>query len=344
MPGELTIVVSDVHMDLWEEDVPGIAPQRKANLLQFFDWVVQVRPERLVIVGDLLDVPERRGGALLPRHQKVLDRLREVVNSGVKFCYVVGNHDAGALGLSVAMTDPVIRVEYPLSWLVTGGRNILLEHGHLQDPWLWDYVRQLARDMWVTDPGAPTPWKMQPPLTRARTAPDQPGEPAAAEASRALPRLLQADRLDRFMDEQGIKRLEQAVEAELAEDYSEVGDVKGLWAPGVDPQQLLLQLKQAADDAARKPIIEQLVQWVYSRPHWRKAARERAREMAKKANKTVHGVIMGHTHHPDDPQGMDIEYVNCGSWRREDAHIVTISDGHLRLHRRKWNDPWPDLG
>ncbi len=344
MPADLTVVVSDIHLDLWDEDVPHLAARRRDNLLEFFDWVVQVRPERLLIVGDLLDVPERHGEPLLPKYDFLVRALRSVVAAGIKLSYVVGNHDAGAVGLRVATSDPVIRVEYPLSLLTSAGRNILFEHGHLHDPWLWDYVRQLAAQMWVADPDAPAPWRLQPAVLRAQTRTDQPCEPAGAEASRLLPRLLQADRLDRFQDEAGLQRLERAVEAELAEDYSEVSEPAAGGAEEIDPRQLLAKLMQTTDRAEGTPLLEQLLQWVYSRPHWRKAALERAREMQQKTGRPIHGVVMGHTHYADAPQGMSIEYVNCGSWRREDAHVVTISDGHLRLHRRRWNDPWPEVG
>jgi len=85
----------------------------------------------------------------------------------------------------------------------------------------------------------------------------------------------------------------------------------------------------------------------YSGPHWRKVAKERAAAVSKESGQQITGVVMGHTHWPDEfrwtSDGREHHYVNAGSWRHESADIVVIEKGVMQLHRCRWDEDWPKL-
>ena len=76
-----------VHVAYWEEDLPGAYQAKREKLLEFFDWVIEgSRARRLVINGDLVDIPQKgppaysaslfghRGEA--PRHRRAGHQAR----------------------------------------------------------------------------------------------------------------------------------------------------------------------------------------------------------------------------------------------------------------------------
>lgn len=350
MATDRLVLISDVHVDYWEQDLPNDHVAKRRRFLQFFDWLIEESgAKRLVINGDLVDIPQQDGGPILPRYEDIAGKLREVVRAGIKLGYVIGNHDSGLVGLEVAL--PSVQVDYPSMTVASGDRHILIEHGHLQDPWLWDYVRTLARAMLDPTPGPTPPTFLQ--AARSRVE-----EPSASELSLRLHALWQArgDELDPRSDD--ASALIAAVQQDLQEDYSEVTDQtkdramlkrrreadKALAAVGVAPGGAFGVT--ALRGLPTRDLLERLVQTLYSGPHWRRVAKERAAEVTKRQPKRpITGVIMGHTHFPDEwpwrYQRRACHYINAGSWRGESADIVVIEDGKMRLLRRKWQDPWP---
>jgi len=151
--------------------------------------------------------------------------------------------------------------------------------------------------------------------------------------------------------------LVEAVQLDLLEDYDDVTDPERDAEMLAARAELLRELpawswSASFGVAARRGIglgemVERLVQMYYSGPHWRRAAKVRARQVSQEFGKPVTAVIMGHTHWPDEfswtEAGADCCYVNSGSWRRQAADIVVIEDGTVRLFKRDWRDEWPDL-
>lgn len=356
MKSERLLLISDVHVDAWPADLPNAHQQKRKKLLDFFDWVVDGSGAgRLVINGDLIDVPQQDRGPILPRYMEVAAKLQKVVAAGIKFGYVIGNHDSGLVGLDIALNNPPVQVEYPYLVVKSGGRNIVVEHGHLQDPWLWDYVRTLASQMLAKRPGPSSPVFLR--ATAAAAA--APAAPGPAEASLQLHRLWQTrgEKLDPRSPEAAA--LVAAVQKDLQEDYRDVTDSRADRAMIGKRARLRGRLGTAgprtrgataltvAPKALTSRTIEQAVQALYSGPHWRKVAKERAATVSKESGQQVTGVVMGHTHWPDElkwtENGREYHYINAGSWRHESADIVVIEKGVMRLYQRKWDEDWPKL-
>ncbi len=358
MATDRLVLISDVHVDYWEQDLPDNHAAKRQRFLEFFDWLVEGSgARRLVINGDLVDLPQKDGKPSLPRYSDVVAKLREVLDAGIEVAYVVGNHDSGLVGLDVALDEPPIRIDYPYIRVASGGKTFLVEHGHLHDPWLWDYVRTLGSAMLARHPREPGVVFLTQPVEGDADL------PKPEEFSAKLPQMWQMHRDEIGPDTPGIEALVEAVERDLEEDYAAVTDP--------DEDAAMLERRERLRDtlaaattvpfgtrplgtmslAGRpwhldKQLVEQLVQHLYSGPHWRKAARQRARQVGEKLDKPIHGVIMGHTHYPDERRlkvgGRRCQYVNSGSWRRESADILVIEAGQLTLHARDWRDDWPD--
>ncbi len=353
MTSERLILISDVHVDAWPTDLPNAHKQKRQKLLEFFDWVVGGSGAgRLVINGDLIDVPQQDRGPILPRYLDLAAKLQQVVAAGIKLGCVIGNHDSGLVGLDIALSNPPVQVEYPYLVVESGGRNIVVEHGHLQDPWLWDYVRQLASQMMSRRPGPSSPV-----FLKAMGA-GAPAAPGPAETSLQLHRLWQAghEGLDPKSPEAAL--LMAAARKDLAEDYTGVTDASADRAMIARREKLRGRLGAApktrgataltvAPKALTSRSVEEAVQALYSGPHWRKVAKERVATVSKESGKLVTGVVMGHTHWPDElkwtENGREYHYINAGSWRHESADIVVIEKGVMRLYKRKWDEDWPKL-
>lgn len=356
MPSERVVLISDVHLDEWEDDLPTQWQQKRQAFLAFLEHVAAAGKEgrvaRFVIAGDLVDVPQRNRAALLPTYSCVYDRLQQIVAAGVRLGYVIGNHDAGLVGLSV--DEPLICVGHPYILVKSGDTEFVVEHGHLYDPWLWDYVRQLASAMW-TDSAGPSGVHV---LAMAGGGEARLPAPAAAEAPLKVDELWQARLADAPLSEQQTQVLVEALMADLDDDYTDVTDPDADVAMLSTRRQLRAQLAgapagapfslAAAAPAAGAPLLEQLVQACYSGPHWRRAARTRLPKLAEDLKRPLAGIVMGHTHYADEDRwtgesGEPYWYVNAGSWRHDDADVLIIEGEHRNLVRRKWTEPLPCL-
>jgi len=353
MADQTTVVVSDLHMDVWEESEGAeVAEAKRHRLQEFFDWILEVRPYRFVIAGDLLDVPERTEGSLVATCASTVQALYQMTRAGIKVGYVVGNHDCGLIGLAASLPSPPVRIDYPCMLIDCDGRTVLIEHGHLHDPWLWDYVRQHARDMWVREVRPPQVYHLQ----DAAPAPEE-GPADEADLLGELHRSLQADREQRLADDEARAGLLEIMRTELETDYGDVMDAEARAQWQADRSRLLQGLKRvgggepgrlsvAPSDAADvEELGVELLRHLYVGPHWRRSARRRVEAFANAADPVeVSGVIMGHTHHADRADLGGFWYANVGTWRDDGGGIVVIKGGDVIFDpRRRWDDPWPEI-
>jgi UDP-2,3-diacylglucosamine pyrophosphatase LpxH len=345
------VLISDIHADEWQCDLPHNAvPRKRARLLEFFDWVVDASgARRLVIAGDLVDLPQSDSEAVLPRFWDIATKLKKVLDAGIELTYVVGNHDCGIVGLDVLLDAPPLRIDYPYILTKSEGKTFLIEHGHLHDPWLWDYERTLLSAMASRTPAHPGPF--------ALAATSEGEAPAFEDVAKQLGEAWHVHRED--IRPEHLDALLRAVRADLRTDYSDLMDdtdadmiasrqaiaekIDKLSAGGaVGPQALGLRAPSVGD---AKELLVGVARALYVGPRWRKAARTRAAQMERDPGIRIEGVVMGHTHYADQRQmsvgGRPLQYVNSGTWRDEWADIVLLEGGRLTLHHRKWQDPWP---
>ena len=362
MPSERVIVISDVHLDQWQDDLPDEYEAKRQTFLDFLDWVAQMGSDgkvgRFVIVGDLINVPQKDRAPLLPTYDEVYAGLNGIIAAGVKFGYAIGNHDAGLVGLSLDLQQPEICVGYPYLLVNSGGSQFAVEHGHLYDPWLWDYVRQLGAAMWTSSAGP----HGAPVLKMVGAAPVQTPSGAALDSAFEVGELWQTSLRDADPSDTALAGLRDVLLKDLEDDYSDVTDCEADGQMLADRDALRAQLEGSPSDiagglslapslAGARPLalsIEGLVAACYSGPHWRRAARHRLPELIQEVGAPLAGIIMGHTHYADqftwlDDAGQTQWYVNSGSWRRESADLVIVEGGAAQGLKRNWKDALPLL-
>lgn len=362
MPSERVVVISDVHLDQWPDDLPGEHQAKRRAFLDFLDWVSQMGREdrvgRFVIVGDLIDVPQKDHRPLLPTYDDVYAGLQKVISAGVKLGYVIGNHDAGLVGLNLDLQRLGVRIGYPYLVVRTDDSQFAVEHGHLYDPWLWDYVRHLGAAMWTGSAGAHGPGVL-------RAAPNgqrQASSGADVDPAARVATLLQTSLRAADLSDAEFERLRDALLDDLEDDYGDVTDrnADGQMLGNRDALREQLQgrraspapgLSLAASGAGVQPLaqsVEGLVMACYSGPHWRRAAKNRLPAMAQEAGGPLAGIVMGHTHYADqftwdDGTGQSKWYANSGSWRHDSADVVIVEGQTFRVLRRNWEEPLPRL-
>jgi len=347
------IVISDVHMDAWDRDLKDAAEDKRKAFLCFLKWVADMghagKVGRFIIAGDLVDVPSRDDLPLLPRYEDVFACLRAVVDAGVRFGYVVGNHDSGVVGLDIHLTDPPVWIDYPSLVIPSGDKAVYIEHGHLHDPVLLEYVRYHGQTMLAGGGPGYMPLAKEP-------SPDA----AAAEAVH-----VQMNRVwqDTWQDAEEGSETASAVAAFLAEDlqrdYSEdidpVADAdmiarreelaRALSQPSLVPPDAVSLFGRRRAPAA--PAYQTLLKAYCVAPLWRAAARQRLAAMEAPDQRSFAGIVMGHTHFADrrdwEMDGTPRWYINSGSWRYSSADMVVIQDGEATLHERRYTEALPVL-
>ncbi|WP_275289260.1 UDP-2,3-diacylglucosamine diphosphatase [Halomonas elongata] len=126
-----TLFVSDVHLGTRD-----CQAELLASLLR------RVRPERLYLVGDIVDLIAMRKRAVLPQaQQRLVARLLRLARGGCEIIYIPGNHDAAfrrLCGLKVHR----VRIEHRMVHATADGRRLLVSHGDEFDthvriaPWM----------------------------------------------------------------------------------------------------------------------------------------------------------------------------------------------------------------
>ena len=113
-----TLWISDVHLGARDASAPALLA-----LLE------RVRAERIVLVGDIVDLWSLRRRWHWPRaHRQVLERFHELARRGTEVVYVPGNHDEAFRALCGHDFGP-IRVERELVHETVDGRRLLVLHG-----------------------------------------------------------------------------------------------------------------------------------------------------------------------------------------------------------------------
>lgn len=120
------VVVSDIHL--------GSDICQAEALVDFLSGLVAAdpKPARLILNGDVFD--SLNFHRLKKRHWKALSLIRKLSDQ-IEIIWIIGNHDGAAQDLSqllgVAVHDDCV--------LESGGRRILLQHGHQHDRFLDDH-------------------------------------------------------------------------------------------------------------------------------------------------------------------------------------------------------------
>lgn len=112
-------VVSDIHL--------GAVPEETERAFRRFLDHVAAEASFLLINGDLFDFWFEYRHVILAEHYRVLARLRDVVEAGVRVAFVGGNHDAWA-GSFLRETVGIELYEGPVE-MTLGGRRTLVAHG-----------------------------------------------------------------------------------------------------------------------------------------------------------------------------------------------------------------------
>ncbi len=142
------VVISDIHLGI--EDKYTEMLKNRPLLIEFLQRLQSTKDVReLVIAGDFLDewylpvyYPSYTDQSqfykdVIDNNQGVIDELNNVIDSGIKLVYVIGNHDmtleAGVLKEAIPDIVQVTDAE-GLGAYYTGDRNeIVIEHGHRYD-------------------------------------------------------------------------------------------------------------------------------------------------------------------------------------------------------------------
>jgi len=344
------IAISDIHLDTWREQDPPGFEAKKTAFLEFLDWVREGSGcQHFAIVGDLLDVPQLDHSPVLPRFHEVAAALWNIMRSGIKFHYVVGNHDAGLIGLDVAMAHPPGELAYPGLSVRCGGLDVWLEHGHIMDAWLWAFLQYRASHLAEVPPAQAT----------QHFLPSCSGSPQATPASAFIYETIYEAMQWRPM-ESGFtadeKRLGLRVMSQHLDD--DFADVAASAPPDrlreqieTDLQRLGLTVQdlQTRTDLPNEALALFMMVGAryYSVLPWRRAAKCRLRELRDRLGPQVRGLIMGHVHEVDcyhwESDGQTLAYANCGTWLTDGGGFVMVDQGDLRAFERRWSDPLPDL-
>jgi UDP-2,3-diacylglucosamine pyrophosphatase LpxH len=113
-----TVFVSDVHLG-----------SRGCHAAAFLDFLRRVSTDRLVLVGDVVDLWALRRSLFWPdEHQECLRAVLALARAGTEIVYVPGNHDA-ALRELCGLELAGVQVERDFVHVAADGRRYLVVHG-----------------------------------------------------------------------------------------------------------------------------------------------------------------------------------------------------------------------
>lgn len=131
LPDSRTLFISDLHMG---------TPDCQAALLD--SLLRRVRPKRLYLVGDIIDLIAMRKRAVLPSaQQRLVARVLRLARGGCEVIYIPGNHDA-ALRKLCGLKLYNVRIERRMIHVTVDNRRLLVSHGDEFDthvrmaPWM----------------------------------------------------------------------------------------------------------------------------------------------------------------------------------------------------------------
>jgi len=165
-----SIIVSDLHVDTWTDEPYGEGARRKSKLAHwsdFLDWCEDKQIDELVINGDLMDAPPYQGNSCFTS-QVALSAVERLAVYAAKrrVTYVYGNHDIGISGLRCAGGAGLtalrnVNLYYPDYVLHTDVSTLLIQHGHLFDPALLLYIKDLTVRTYVASHFQAFQWVQQ---------------------------------------------------------------------------------------------------------------------------------------------------------------------------------------
>ena len=322
-----TIIVSDLHVDTWRGERYGRAPRRKnklAHWCDFLDWCEEKQIDELIINGDLMDAPPYDGNTcfISPIARQAVERLILYARKR-KVTYVYGNHDIGISGLRCAGDGNLtplrnVSLYYPDYVLHTNSSTLLLQHGHLFDPALLLYVRDLHVRTYLTSNLQAFTWVQQrrDAQTGERVQPPGVVSPATINLGPA------SDNNVYYAIQ-----LTNTVAPPAAPDVSSA-------------RRFLRNLKRGVVSAVADTVKHHL---------WWEAAKEVFADYLKQQKvprRTIY-CVMGHTHVPDSAEiqleGKRCLYLNSGTWTAggesfEDRQHATYLD--VREDGKVWVQDW----
>ncbi|MDT8893034.1 UDP-2,3-diacylglucosamine diphosphatase [Halomonas sp. I1] len=126
-----TLFVSDIHLGT-----------RDCQAKLLVSLLRRVRPERLYLVGDIVDLIAMQKRAVLPPdQQRLAARLLRLARAGCEIIYIPGNHDA-AMRRLCGLRVHRVRIERQAIHVTADGRRLLVSHGDEFDthvriaPWM----------------------------------------------------------------------------------------------------------------------------------------------------------------------------------------------------------------
>jgi UDP-2,3-diacylglucosamine pyrophosphatase LpxH len=127
-----TVFLSDLHL--------GSRGCHAERLLEFFE---RVNPERVFLIGDVVDLESLKRGLYWPAsHMAVVRRLIGLARGGVPVTYIPGNHDAEVREF-VGTQFADIEIHRERVHVTADGRRLLVVHGD-------EFDRAASRSRWLS--------------------------------------------------------------------------------------------------------------------------------------------------------------------------------------------------
>ena len=127
MSRSLSYFASDVHLGLNVEDAPG----REKRFVSFLRSIDPSQTENLFLLGDIFDFWYEYKYVVPKGFARVFAALQDLMDAGVKVCFVPGNHDVWTyhyfedMGMKILPQPSVVEIS---------GRKFCLAHGDCLGP------------------------------------------------------------------------------------------------------------------------------------------------------------------------------------------------------------------
>ncbi len=133
-----TLFISDAHLGCGWRD-----KEREASLLEFLDYA-HSEAEALFILGDLFDFYFEYRSVILKETIRVLSRLAQLTEDGIRVYFMGGNHDWWGRGFLEELG--IIEIPCPYATIIDG-LKIYIHHGDGIAPGDWKYrvVKRIIR-------------------------------------------------------------------------------------------------------------------------------------------------------------------------------------------------------
>ena len=326
------IIVSDLHIDTWDDRTYGAGDRSKTKLqhwCDFLDWCEQAYASELIINGDLMDAPPYEGNVSFRSAtvRQAVERLIAYAREH-RVTYLYGNHDIGISGIRCAADASLsvlqnVNLVYPDYVVETIASRLLIQHGHFYDPALVLYVGDLDARTYYQSHFQSFQWVQQwrDPATGARLKTPGVESPALIGLETRSDNIYYAIKVTDY---------------EAPASKAEVAASRG-W---------VARLRQGVIRRLRRPVTHFI---------WWEAAKSVFEDYLRQhtdAPSTLY-CIMGHTHVPDTGDeridGRRCLYFNSGTWtgdgdQTEDrAHATYLDvDPEGKVWIQDWiRDPYP---